>query len=218
MYIAEVFIIYTYISDIFTRKFQPAVTLCIGCGLFTVPLIVNELWNSTLVNLFLVFTAIVIFLMLTYEIRLSHAMLHGLLLTCIMLATELICFYTVSAVFNSGSFYAYRDSTEVYMLDAVTSKILFLLVCKICSRFKAAKKAAYHKLPVSYFVYVTSSLALTICLIIVNGIYTFPSAFQTLMVALAVTLLFSMIFIFISYEQAAVRNEELAELRAEGQI
>ena len=111
MYIAEVFIIYTYISDIFTRKYQPAVTLLIGCALFTVPFIANELWNSTLVNLFLIFTAIVIFLMLTYEIRLSHAMLHGLVLTCIMLATELLCFYAVSVVFDSGSFYAYRDSS-----------------------------------------------------------------------------------------------------------
>lgn len=152
VYIAEVFIIYTYISDIFTRKFQPAVTLCIGCALFTIPFIVNELWNNSVINIVLFFVATVIFLTLTYEIHLSHAMLHGLLLTCIMFATELLCFYAISTVFDSGSFYAYRDSAEVYMLDAVTSKILFLLVCKICSRFKAAKKAAYHKLPVSYFV------------------------------------------------------------------
>lgn len=218
VYVAELLIVYTYISDIFTRKYQPAVTLLIGCALFTVPFIANELWNNSVINIVLFFMATVIFLTLTYKIHLSHAMLHGLVLTCIMVATELICFYTVSKVFDSGSFYAYRDSSEVYMLDAVTSKILFLLVCKICSRFKAAKKAAYHKLPASYFVYVTSSLALTICLIIVNGIYAFHHAFQTLMVVLAVTLLFSMIFIFISYEQAAVRNEELAELRAEGQI
>ena len=92
VYIAEVLIVYTYISDIFTRKYQPAVTLCIGCALFTVPFIANELWNNTVVNIALFFAAIVIFLMLTYEIHLSHAMLHGLVLTCIMVATELICF------------------------------------------------------------------------------------------------------------------------------
>ncbi|MGN0519331.1 MAG: sensor histidine kinase [Candidatus Fimenecus sp.] len=218
VYIAEVLIIYTYISDIFTRKYKTSFTILIGCLLFTVPYVANELWNNGTVNLCLFFVFTVGFLMLTYEIHLSHAFLHGLILSCIMVATELVCFYSISAVFDRGSFYAYRDSTMVYMFDAVTSKILFLLVCKLCSRFKGAEKAPYYKLPLSYFAYVTSSLMLAACLVLINGQYTFQPAFQILLIILAVTLLFSMIFIFISYEKSASKNEELAELRTEAQI
>lgn len=218
VYFAEILITYTYISDIFTRKYKPLVTVAIGCLLFSVPYGLNELWNRSALNLFVYFVVTVIFLVLTYKIRLSHALLHGLILAAFMFSTELVCFYFISAVFDSSSFYAYRDSAAIYMLDAVTSKILFLLICKMCSRFKVAKKAPFHKPPLSYFFYVASSLALTVCLIIMNGFYAFPAAFQALLVVLAIILLFSMIFIFISYEKSAKEYEELAELRAESQI
>lgn len=218
VYIAEVLITYTYISDIFTRKYKLSVTLAIGCLLFSIPYGLNELWNNITVNLLAYPAATAAFLLLTYKIRPSHALLHSLILTGIMLASELGCFYFISAVFDSGSFYAYRDNLTVYMLDAVTSKILFLLICKMCSRFKIAKKAPFHKLPLSYFFYVASSVALTVCLIIINGMYAFSAGFQALLVVLSVTLLFSMIFIFISYEHSAEEYEELATLRAESQI
>lgn len=218
IYLAEIFIIYTYISDIFERKYSMARTVLLGCLLFLPPYVCNELWNSTVLNVGLFFVETVLFLQLTYQIRFLQSFLHGLLLTCLMFAAELCCFYAAAAVFSGNSFYAYRDSPTVYILDALSSKILFLLVCKICSRFKTNAQSQTDKLPIAYYLYALSSLLLSLCLVAINGQYAFSNTFQILLILLATVLLFSLIFIFISYEKSVAKNAELAELRTAAQI
>jgi sensor histidine kinase regulating citrate/malate metabolism len=134
-----------------------------------------------------------------------------------MLSTEVLCFYSVSAVLEKNSYYAYRDSAEVHIYDAIISKILFLLVCKICSNFKIKNNNKTYRAPISYYVYTISSFSLILCLIFINGQYKFNSSLQLFIVASATFLLFSLIFIFISYEKSARKNAEIVELKTETQ-
>lgn len=217
VYASEVFIIYTYISDVFTRKFKPFTTNIIGCLLFIPPYICNELWNNVPLNCALFFITTMIFILITYNIKFLESILHSLLISCIMLSTEVLCFYSVSAIFEQSSYYAYRDSAEVYIYDAIISKILFLLVCKICSNFKIKNNNKTYRAPISYYVYTISSFSLILCLVFINGQYKFNSSFQLFIVASATFLLFSLIFIFISYEKSARKNAEIVELKTETQ-
>lgn len=217
VYIFEVLIIYTYISDIFEKKFNTVKTILIGCGIFTVPYILNELANHSVVNTVAFFISTAVFIRMTNKANLLQSILHAVLLTCIMVATELICFYSVSMIYQDNTFYAYRDSTEVYILDAITSKLLFLLVCKICSQFKLKNKSRVYKAPFIFYIFSITSCFMLAVFILINSQYKFDDSLQTLLIIGAVLLLFTSILQFISHEKNAAKNAEFLELQKEQQ-
>lgn len=217
VYLFEVLTVYTYISDIFERKFSTLKTILIGCSIFTVPYILNELANHSMLNTFAIFAATALFIRLTNKANLLQSLLHSLIIICIMLGTELVCFYSVSLIYDDNSFYAYRDSTEVYIFDAITSKLLFLLVCKVCSQFKLKNKSKAYKAPFMYYVFGITSCFMLVVFILINSQYKFDSSLQTLLIIGGLLLLFTSILQFISHEKAAVKNAEYLELQKEKQ-
>lgn len=217
IYISEVLILYTYISDIFHRKYKPLKTILIGCLIFVAPFVLNALWNNIAVNILAFLVASALFFSITFKTNVLQGVLHGVIITGMMFATELLCLYLISYLFDMNSFYAYRESITIYVLDTITSKLLFLIVCKLFSRLKLKDKEKIYKTPVSYFVYAVSSLCLSACLIWMNGQTQFSAPLQITIVVAAAFLLMSLIFIFISYEKNAAKNAELLRLKTETQ-
>lgn len=218
VYFAEVLILYTYISDMFTRKYSEKRTILIGVLLFALPLLLNELWNSSIVNIVAYLLAAFLFFRLTYHISTVQSFLQSLISTGIMFGTELLCMYSISMLFDMNTFYAYRESSIVYILDAFVSKILYLLICKLISRYKVQTSGSHYKLPIAYFIYAFASVCLSLCMIIINAQYAFTRGMQAFILLSAGFLLFSLIFIFISFENSARRNAELAELKTERKV
>lgn len=217
MYIVEVFIIYTYAADIFEKKYKTAGSLVLGCCLFTIPFVINIMWNNIVLNSIVFASATTIFIFLAFKAQFAQSLLHGVIVSLIMFATEIFCLYLISFVANKGSFYAYRDSLTVYFLDAITSKIVFLFIAKLFSRFTKKDKTKIYKLPIPYFLYTLTSTSMIFILILVNLQYKFSNGLEIAMMVISTLLLLSLVFIFISYENAAVKNAEIIELKSEKQ-
>lgn len=105
----------------------------------------------------------------------------------------------------------------VYFLGAIVSKTLFLMVCKLLTRFFLKGKEKIYKLPISYFIYTLTSICLIALLMLVNLQYKFDKPMKISMIIISSLLLISLVFIFISYENTAVKNAELFELKSEKQ-
>ncbi len=215
--LAELFIAYTYISDMYERKYTPSKTVAIGFPLFFISFLVNELWKIPNLNL-IVFTALTAcFIILCYRVSFIKGIANSILFTIIMATTELVCFYLIAALFEKGTFYVYRENAFVYMLCSISSKVLFLLVCKLFSRFRIKNEAKIYRFPLVYVVYTITGFILIDVLILINAQYEYSMVIRYLLVVSSALLLFSMIFLFISYEKTARKNAELMELKAESQ-
>lgn len=215
-YLSEVFIIYTYAAGMLEKKYNTIKTLLVGLGIFTIPFILNQLWNNSIVNIISFFIATTVYLYLTHQIKIKHGVLQGLILTAIMFVTEMICSYSLSLMFGQTSFYAYRDSTQVFILCSIISKIFFLVACKICNHFILRKNKLYTT-PASYFLFSFTSIFSMFVFILINSQYNFNNAMQILVIISSLLLMVSLVLLFISHERNAVKNAELMELRSEQQ-
>lgn len=215
VFFLELLIVYTYIADLFEKKYSTSKTIAVGTAIFILPYAVNEFFSNSVLNIIVFTIACFAFIFLTHKIKITQCIFHSVLISSIMLATELICFYAVSLIYGDGTFYAFRDSEEVYILDAITSKLLFLLTCKLCNQFKIKSGSKLYKVPLSYFIYGVTACFTLVILVVINSRYQFSPALQTLMIAMALLLLFSTIIQFISHEKIAAENAKLLELQRE---
>ncbi len=212
-YISEVFIIYTYISGMFEKKFNTTKTIFIGLGLFTLPFIFNQLWNNPVVNIISFFIATIVFLCLTHQIKLKHSILQGFILTTIMFVTEMICSYSIALLLGTGTFFAYRENMLVFVLNSITTKIFFLVGCKICNHFILRKDKLYTT-PFSYFLFSFTAILSMFIFILINVQYEFNDTLQVLIIATSILIMGSLVVLFISHERNAVKNAEYMELKA----
>lgn len=212
-YISEVFIIYTYAAGMLDKKYSTIKILLIGLGIFTIPFILNQLWNNSIINIISFFIATTVYLYLTHRIKIQHGILQGLILTAIMFVTEMICSYSISLMFGQNSFYAYRDSTQVFILCSIVSKIFFLVACKICTHFILQKNKLYTT-PASYFIFSFTAILSMFVFILINGRYKFNDALQILIIATSILLMSCLVLLFISHERNAVKNAEYMDMKA----
>ncbi len=217
VYAAELFIAYTYLADMYERKFSTVKTIIIGIPLYSVAFVINQLWNNPDLNMAVFGIATAIFVIICYKATVWQGFLNGTVFTVVMMLTELICFYSVSTVLQKGTFFIYRENESVYMLCAFSSKLLFLLVCKFISRFKIKKEAKIYKFPLVYFLYAITGNIIIADLILINTQYEYSVWIRYLLILSSVLLLFNVILLFISYEKTARKNAELMELKAESQ-
>ena len=215
-YVSEVLIIYIYFAGVFERKYNLTKTLLIGLLFFVVPFTLNQLWNNPVVNTLSFFIFTVCYIFFTHRIKFLQTVLQGVIVTAIMVATELVTTYTVSIVLGEDSFFAYRDNTVFFVIVSVLSKISFLIGCKLCNHFKLRNDKIYS-LPLSDFIFCVAVITTLIVITRMNVEYGFSNIIQTMVVISSILLMFSLLFVFISHERNAVKNAELIKLRSEQQ-
>ena len=215
-YVSEVFIIYVYFAGFFERKFNLTKTLFIGLMIFVIPFTLNQLWNNPVVNTLSFFVSTVCYIFFTHRIKFYQSALQGVIVTAIMVATEIAANYTVSIALGEDSFFAYRENTVFFIVVSILTKIFFLLGCKLCNYFKLRNDKIYS-LSVSDFIYCIAVITTLIVITRMNVEYGFSNSVQTMVVISSLMLMVSLLFVFISHERNAVKNAELIKLRSEQQ-
>ena len=208
IYIAEALIAWQYFSSIFWSKFSKRLTLLnitIGyCILFLISF--KEIyWLNTIcffiMNLFC--------LQILFKTNIKKTLFHTLILTVAMNVTELLMMNTLALIFNDFS--AYAKELSIFVLLAVTSKVLYYFVLQIVMRLFGNRKE--HSTESGIIVVLLcaipiASMWITVTLIFIGIEGNIPSRLNWFVSIGAVLMLFLNMCVFFIYNLSQQDSEK----------
>ena len=151
-----------------------------------------------------------------YEIRLKNAAFSALLLATVMLITETITVYSLSAI-NKTAYTLYKDDLLTFAVQSSLSKLFFFLLLFVLAKIFNLKA---NRTKANKFTLLLGILPLSSVIVIHSLVYAGSTAtpqHNTLLAICSVLLLFANFFVFWVYETVQRTNLENTQLRLEKQ-
>ncbi len=213
LYLCEGLIIFYYARRMFTQKYRTALSLpCVFLGyavLFTIYQFDNAVLNSCMI-----LAVNTLLFILLYNCNIKTAFFHSMLLLCIMVACEWILIFIISTVLHQG-FNAYRSDLNIHILNIVSSKLVYALIC-IAAANIFSKDKRYNKNNSVFWILLIMPLTSLIVLLALRYVTyeTELSAKMQIFCSVAsALLLIANIVVFFIYEYAVRNMEKLFELQ-----
>lgn len=213
VYLVEGITAWQYYSVIFTRKksFGLCVALfTLGYGLGFLLFNLSYVWLNTIF-----FTALnFLLLKLLYICSWKNCIFHTLLLTCLMLGSELTVEFLLGKLFGGAE--QYQTSTPILVILCALSKFLYFVVTKICLRLSRNSPGNLPDTgPAALLLGSFSVSTIFILIIMAYSVLnsSLSSAMETLMMIGALVLLLSGLSIFAGYQYSQRLNKENLELQ-----
>lgn len=220
VYAVEALIYSAFFSRISEPRFCKWKCVLIGICFFEIGSIFNLFSkNTAIVNTIVIIPVIALFFSLCFHISPKIAILYSLLLDGLNFAIELIIIYAFSCLL-AIPVKEYRDNLAILLMEALSCKSAFFLVCVVLSNCSA--KTPARRIPTPFFIYPT---CVTACLLTSAYIAFTEVQSQDGQAVLAATsgfLLLSLIFLFYTFQHEIEKDailikaqEENAHLKAE---
>lgn len=208
IYIAEAFIAWQYFSSVFLSRYRKRInflTITIGyCLLFLISF--KEIyWLNTIsffgINL--------ICIQLLFKTDIKRALFHALILTVAMNVTELLMMNALALIFKDFS--AYAKELSIFVLLAVSSKVLYYFVLQIVMRLFGNRKE--HSTESGIIVILLClipivSMWITVTLIFIGIDGTIPEQLNWFVAIGAILMLFLNVCVFFIYNLSLQDSEK----------
>ncbi len=213
VYMTEMLISYTYFSDISSRKIKSRYILLIGVALFLPAAILNFRFNNIALNILSFVLINIVFSLLCFEINLLKAVINTIILEVIVTISESAVLSIISA-FTETAYTSYQDNFTIYFLDVLLSKMLYFIICKVCTRISSYKSQTNGS-PLYLLIYPVSTMVMLVILRIVLSKSKVSSELNTSISVISFIMLLSVIVIYVFYNNSIKKDNELFALRNE---
>lgn len=216
VYLIEAPIAFMYYYDNFKMKKKPVFTVLILLGLYLLAYVGNILdKNTNYINVTIFFVIHIIFGLLCFEMSVKSSIFHSGILVAVMAITEVIVegsiAYLLSAPILPEEAFAWNK--KYFIVIAVLSKSLYLIVCKIISFFFSYKKNPAERNTYVLFIFPLVNVAMLALMINSSAEYHFSSRRNLALSIISVFLLVFSCFIFIYNRYVQNQQQELFELQ-----
>ena len=214
VYITEVVIAHIFFSEIFeSRRSIIGRTIC-GFGLAIIGSSINLIFlNNSTLNGIATFAITVTLAFLCFHAKLTQCLFYSAILAVINMSIEVTVVF-VGAAISDSSFMDYNNNFTLLIFQAVTSKLLFLVVSLIIAKI-VCPPDSHSRIPIDFLIY---PLTVVICLVIFWYICSQPgiSYTQQLLLAIASVCLFiSAILLFVTYSNQIEKDNESLNMKSE---
>lgn len=214
LYLFEGLIIFYYARNMFEQKFRTSVSITFLFLGYLVLFFVYKLDLTTL-NMFAILVVNVLIFSFLYNCNFKTVLFHSFLLLCIMVACEWFSIFTISAILHKD-FNAYQDNFSIHVMNIISSKLLYFIICILMVNFFAkGKKNGKSKslfwvlllMPLSTLIILLVFRYITFEAVLSNQMQFYSSIASGLLLA-------TNIIVFFLYEYSVSNWEKLFELRA----
>lgn len=214
LYFSEGLIVFYYARCMFKQKYSDAKSLAVITLGHVILFMVYKLDIALLNMCFIALFNILIFMFL-YNCNFKTAFFHSAILVCIMGACEWFLIFIISTILHEN-FNAYQDNFTIHVLNIITSKTLYYLVCiVIINFFDKGKK--YNQNNSAFWILLIMPFTSLVILLAFRSITYEAMLSQRMQIFLSIAsvlLLVTNIVVFFLYEYAIQNQEKLYELEA----
>ncbi|MCH5202192.1 MAG: GHKL domain-containing protein [Oscillospiraceae bacterium] len=221
-YTIEVLISYIYLESKFVSKFHKKYQIILTYALsFALQFAVNFL-EIPYFNL-VAFVACVFFIaLLFYNAGFVQAVSNSILLTAVMLVSELTIYYLSRFIFGTDVD-LYLKNEYILIIQTISIKLLYFLIVYLIIKISSKDRESAFKFTKGTFLFIlpVSSILVLFGIVRITEIYTTDSYFYAIFIAAAILLLYSNIIVFGVYEsilKTQIENTELQLLNQKSEI
>lgn len=216
VYIIEMLISFMYFSDIFAKKRNIKSIISVGILIYFSASLINIVFkNNAVLNTTVFLLANLMFSLICFDISFKKSVLNSIIITSSMTVSESVVIFIVSALLNN-EVNVYQNNFSVYLIEAILSKTIYLLVCKLLTRLKViSTKKPKDNTPIYLFIYPVCTAAILILFGKLSLDYNISSELNTCVSIVSFILLFSIIITYILYGNTVKKDNELFELKNE---
>lgn len=219
IYLAEALITYIYASDNFENKLKPSKSLSLAGVIFSLCCLLSIAFgNNIFINLWLFGISNFVYIKISFDVSIKSALFHSSILAALMSICEIFVEVIINSVIDLPM-NAYSNRMNVIIMVSVTSKLLYLLICKIISSFNVNKYNKREDMKRSFplFLYPINITVLLIIYFYTSIVYNFPVKLNLFCSMISILSLFFCCFIFLYNQKVARQQSELNELQSEAQ-
>lgn len=211
-----------------TSKRKLSRTILFGSLLFSAAFGIFVLFDNLYVNFAVSFLIVFIYSHFFFDCSLMAAVIFAVILDASMVGTEFFSMNVLTLVFGT-SLYNYKSSSLMYFLLAVTSKILYFIVCQIVSHIDSYIKGksgrfgknevpvniSKSKTPLFFLIYPICVMLACTLFWIMSSNYTFSPQLNMAIMIVCVLFLAAIVATYFLYDQTAKKEAELYRLNSE---
>lgn len=216
LYIFEAVVVYQYFNSMFFKKrsFQ-AILLYIAISysaLYGLSFLKSPFINITMFTLVNIFMAVIY-----YESKLKSVLFHSIMISFFMFMSEIIVVLISNHLLDRSS-YVFAQP-DVFVLDAVISKLLFFLLCKIIRQLsiQETRDIASNKKIIGLFILPISTFFILTEIYFLSLQISFPTNYSLMIVIAAMLLLLANITVFDVYENQLKASRQITALELANQ-
>jgi hypothetical protein len=214
VYQIEMLIAYIVFSYVSIRKHSVLSTFFAGLIIFSSGAIINYAFSNTVwVNTVYTMVMNFSFALLCFEFRVRAAAIYSFLMDLFSIAFECMTVFSISAIIGS-SITEYNSNMAILIIEAATSKTLYLLSCVFILDFSKSS-GCVDKIPASFYFFPVCILLslLSLWYICINE--QLKEINQLLLSVISVVLLGSTVFLFITYRHNIEKDNEYIRVKSE---
>ncbi len=216
LYIFEAVVVYQYFNSMFFKKrnFQ-AILLYIAISysaLYGLSFLKSPIVNIAMFTLVNIFMAVIY-----YESKIKSIFFHATMISFFMFISEIIVVFLSNHLLGeSSSAFAQAD---IFILDAVISKLLFFLLCKVVGQIsiRETKDINMNKKIIGLFILPISTFFILTEIYFLSLQMNFPSNYYLAISFGALLMLFANITVFDMYENLLKNSRQITSLELANQ-
>lgn len=212
-FFAEMFISYSFFSQLGDKKYSNFKSMIIGLILFESGTLVYFLFSNDIING--IYFAIIntIFATICFNLELRTSILYSILLDFFSTTLEIVSLTLVSRIINTPAS-KYLEQSTFLVLSITISKTLYALTCQLFAKFISNKNFKL-KFPISLYFYPIIVVATLLIFWDICSTSNITKKQQLLISIISFVLFFSIIYIFIAYQHNIEKENKLFELESE---
>lgn len=214
LYTVEMLVMYMYASSLFEKKHKIFIVLLYSEILYLAISIFNIVFGNIIINISSFLLINIVVLMLNYNVTVRQSIIHSIILTAIMLISECIVTFPISAFLNV-KLLMYKEQFTLMLIEASLSKILYIALCFVLTKSNKNEKYVQTKTPLYLFLFPLCSIIVLVLLICISAYYKLSIRLNNAIAFLSIFLLLSVVLTYILYIDSSKKEKELYELRNE---
>lgn len=213
VYSVELLIILIYSNQIFLYRKNKTQSILISIAVYIFLLIIHTIFPTLeWINIICLCIGNILILFFAFNAKFRSAIFHGILVSVLLYAAEVITVFSISVILNSNTNH-YEDNLALYILDTCISKLLYAILMLILAQFLSKK---YENKEIGTYWYIVVMPVGSIVWILTTRYLVERTEATSIVTALCLTssifLLFGNIITFLIYENAQKNNIRLIEM------
>ncbi len=215
LYVFEAVVVYQYYNNVFEKiksfksiMLYTAVSYSILFGL--------NFLNQPIVNIVLFTLANIIMAQFYFDTRLKSVVFHAIMISFFMFISEIITVFLFNRFYENPRVFA---QTDLFIVDAVISKLLFFLLCKAIEQLsiRETKDIGINSKIVRLFILPGASFFVLSEIYFLSLQVNFPPQYYLILSFGSLLLLFANIAVFDIYENLLKTNQQITALELANQ-
>ena len=210
----EMLVSIIFFSSISDKKMTLLKTILIGILLFEIGAVINIFLISTVwINVLFSVLANIALALICFKIKKQKAVFYSVLLVALSTFTELISIFIISAC-SDLHITEYKSEIILLIIEVAISKIIYFLITVVLQKLLLKEKNII-KVPVAFYIYplITLTAVISFWYVSLNQYLEFKN--QIILGTVSILLMFATVFVFVSFQANAQRENALLLLQQE---